>query len=921
MISARLFTFVVLLASVVAPSFSEPKKASYLYPESFIQKAVDNAGKYEWAKAIRDGITAKAKPWAEASDEELWGLMKFGPRITRSWMVWSDGICPACRKDVKMYDWKPDIWNRRYKLQCPHCEEWFPKNNYDSFLDSGLDEKGIFDPAKADRTLLVNEEHPDPNDPKHLFGVDDGEGYLEGDMRWRFIGYYIIDGQWRDLVVGGVEALSEAYWVTGDKQYAHKAAIILDRVGDLFPSFEFREQGLVYEYGPHEGAVTVWHDACEEVRRLAESYDRIFSGMEGDAELVQFLAAKAEKLGLENSKSDVGKIRSNIEAGIFQNTLDNPRRIKSNFPRTPISLATIEAVLGWPDRKERVQQQIEDILKESLKEDGMTGEKGLTGYSSIFPGSFAQFISRFDRAQPGLLKALIEKFPDLISTYRFHIDTWCGQEYYPTVGDAGSFNARYLPYMGVYFNASPSSSEPSMFEFLWSLYEATDDPQFVQALYSGNAYKSAGLPYDLFTDDPEGFQKKVDAVIAEVGTEIKLGDVLKDEWGLSILRSGEGDVRRATWMSHDSGGGHGHANGLNLGLFAKGFNLLPDFGYPPVGYGGWSSPKALWYKNTAGHCTVTIDGKNQKTGKGKTTLWAPGDGVSLVRAAMPEIAQASQYERTAAMIDIDEADSYTLDLFRVRGGSDHALFYSSFYSKTVPAGLTLDSTTEYGYETQTRGFQTDRDAAAGWSVDFQIEDRDNFRPGADPVKLRVTGASSGTDVSIGECWVDGSQYGGIEQWVPRLMVRRQAAEGGLDSVFVHVLEPYSGDAPQVKSVEILPPALRILDQSAMVRVELANGKTDLFLEPDPAMGKLVKSVSPKIQFEGSAAWARMTGEELDQAVLVNGTHFAVGDYEVKVKEGSGRVRLAFLEDTVNVTEGEVSAVVSVTRGGQRLVVE
>jgi len=59
----------------------------------------------------------------------------------------------------------------------------FPTNDFEAYYRSGLDEHGVFDPKRADRALLFNTQHPDPNDPLHRFGVDDGTGYAEGENR------------------------------------------------------------------------------------------------------------------------------------------------------------------------------------------------------------------------------------------------------------------------------------------------------------------------------------------------------------------------------------------------------------------------------------------------------------------------------------------------------------------------------------------------------------------------------------------------------------------------------------------------------------------------------------------------------------------------------------------------------------------
>ncbi len=102
-----------------------------------------------------------------------------------------------------MYEWIADALGQPWKMRCPHCRELFPKNDFLKFYRSGLNEQNVFDPKRADRFLLFNLEHPDPADPLHKFGVDDGEGYVEGGKRWRFIGAYLIYGQWKQAIVAG----------------------------------------------------------------------------------------------------------------------------------------------------------------------------------------------------------------------------------------------------------------------------------------------------------------------------------------------------------------------------------------------------------------------------------------------------------------------------------------------------------------------------------------------------------------------------------------------------------------------------------------------------------------------------------------------------------------------------------------------
>ncbi len=187
-----------------------PKERSTFFPESLRRRAHQNISRHAWAKETARRLVEAAEPWRQMSDDTLWSLM-FGPTITRAWHVWSSGHCPACKQPVPMYNWLIDPLKNAWKVQCPHCKMLFPTNDFEAYYHSGLDEHGVFDPKRADRSLLFHTQHPDPKDPLHRFGVDDGEGYVEGENRWRFIGAYLVYGQWKGLVLAGIQNLASAY--------------------------------------------------------------------------------------------------------------------------------------------------------------------------------------------------------------------------------------------------------------------------------------------------------------------------------------------------------------------------------------------------------------------------------------------------------------------------------------------------------------------------------------------------------------------------------------------------------------------------------------------------------------------------------------------------------------------------------------
>ena len=109
------------------------KTASTFFPAPLRQQLQQTIARYDWAKQTAQRVVQAAEFWRRMSDEELWGLM-FGPTITRSWHVWSNGYCPACRKPVPMYNWRIDAVRQPWKVQCPHCGELFPKNDFAAFL-------------------------------------------------------------------------------------------------------------------------------------------------------------------------------------------------------------------------------------------------------------------------------------------------------------------------------------------------------------------------------------------------------------------------------------------------------------------------------------------------------------------------------------------------------------------------------------------------------------------------------------------------------------------------------------------------------------------------------------------------------------------------------------------------------------------
>jgi hypothetical protein len=891
--NAVAFILAVSLMTHFAIAQELKKDKSALYPAAIADRVRQNVANDAWAAGVRDRVVEAAKYWRDLSDDDLWELV-FGPTLERSWMVWSNGYSPVTGKPVPMYNWVADAQHHPWKLQDPTSGECFPKNDFKAFYDSGLDTCGIFDPAKANRALLFNTEHPEASDPLHKFGVDDGTGYVnEKGEKWRFVAAYLIYGQWKQLIVSGVRICGAAHMLTGDPVYARKAGILLDRVADLYPDFDFKAQGILYEGPAVAGYVSTWHDTCEETRELIMGYDMVFEALRNDAELVAFLSRKAAEVGLENKKTTFADIQSNIEGRILRDALAHPEKIHSNYPRAEICKAVTTAILGEPEQA--FWDIVDPMIERSTAVDGVTGEKGLAGYSSFTISALGCFLSEFSKSDPAFLGKVIDRHPNLRQTFRFFIDTMCLQRYYPLSGDTGHYGAALDEYIGINFLLPGDNLlgwgnwtllSPSNYRFFWELYKVTDDTAYVQILYRANNYSVSNLPYDLYGGAPLDFQNAVSKVIKRDGTALRLPSVNKEGWHLAILRSGQGRNERALWLDYDSGGGHGHKDGMNIGLFAHGLDFMPEFGYPPVQFGGWTSPRAKWYTMTAAHNTVVIDGVNQEAGAGETTLWLDAQRVHAIRATGQKFANVERYERTVVLVDIDDEHFYVVDVFRVRGGHDHTKFQQSHYGEMTTMGLNLVPAGDYGHDTQMRSFKLDSSAKPGWRADWKCDDRQRLL--SEPATLGMTywDLTNGASAGAAEAWIVGAMFESMDElWIPRLIVRKQnQVDTPLESTFVSVSEPWK-DKAMVTGVTRT--GVRISDGSeggdseVALTITLANGLQDTLLIRDVERVDASKDVrAEKSAWSTDAQLALVRNDSKQQPVYIVGTkagHFSLED--------------------------------------------
>ncbi|MBQ6699002.1 MAG: Ig-like domain-containing protein, partial [Oscillospiraceae bacterium] len=270
--------------------FREPttKRGPTYFTEARREAARENIAKYSWAREIRDTSVRNSDKLLETY-EYLYDHIT-GEGIPRSNRVGAEGDpdyekCRYCgNNNVAEYGsrgggaYEVNIYKDKWKVQCPDCKRRFPSNDFGLLYERGLDEHGYYNNERArkvnaeavangEKDALHNDLFPElydatkesfNKDPMtgatvdgETWGVDDGLGYLPGrtysngiEERHGFIAFYTHE-LWGGVNVA-VRDLAESYIYTGEEKYGRAAAVLIDRIADVYPSFSYKQWDNMY---------------------------------------------------------------------------------------------------------------------------------------------------------------------------------------------------------------------------------------------------------------------------------------------------------------------------------------------------------------------------------------------------------------------------------------------------------------------------------------------------------------------------------------------------------------------------------------------------------------------------------------------------------------------------------------------------
>ncbi|WP_306061573.1 heparinase II/III domain-containing protein [Natronococcus wangiae] len=554
-------------ASADSDAFNAKSRLT-LWTEEMRENARRNVERYDWAATERDSAVGSADEYLEEHTlDDLWHMVTSqkiprggGTTHFRQLMGWSwtgVGIDRAL--------------DRPWKMRTATEEYVVPTNDFAAYRESGLDDRGMFDPALADDQYLVNEEHPEMGEG---WGVDDGTGWIDEDgdigdegQRMNFAAYYNHWYVWRP---GGilriVEALADAYLLTGDRKYSRAGTVLLDRIADVYPEM------TIYDYpdpeywnstgGRGTGKVigATWESNL--MRPIIQAYDAFFPGMDGDDELIAFLDAKTDEYpGLEG-KDSVEKIRKNIEDGILREVLpaaENSDIILESGGYSALAQSarvldepdgyTREAIewIFQPGKEKFVGDQWDEEpenwittggnilapLVDVVDRDGYNN-RGSPMYNRIRQTSFREAADHL-QGYDGFDGADLYQHPKFRQTLRQNTHLLLLDRYVPEIGNAHpNRNADYL---------STSSIEAG--------YQATGRDIFAQLWHFVNGYSTVGIRGSIFDADPEGVADEIRAVIDAEGP-LDLPSQNLAGYGFAALRDGTNYLNRSFGTIYDT---------------------------------------------------------------------------------------------------------------------------------------------------------------------------------------------------------------------------------------------------------------------------------------------------------------------------------------------------------------------------------
>lgn len=895
------------VAPQLAVVMQKPKTIGFLalIDREDLARGRKNIATRPWAMRYYEGVVKDADWWLSQSDEYLYSLIPVGnPRA----------ISPSFEKGCPLHGGARYTYTatleKPYRWKCKRGgEEWY--------------DGAVVKNPKTGADVIV---HDDGN------GWLAPEGFPNAGRRYYFTAayrYYLLgkllstpyEGDGGSKYQGGtpVLQLSLAYAMTGEAKYAHKAAVILNRLAEVYRFFDGSVEGPSQRQDGYIGQTFE--------RFLVENFilccDLIWDEVGRDVELQRFFAAKGSADYNGDGKVDGSDFTYNIQRNLLGYVYEYLHRLMPYFDGDFImyemtALSALTACLNSPDLAEEVLHS--DVgLRVMLTNEWFRDGKFIydsTGYNlgnAQTPLQIAEWMHGFhvssertilpqlDEGKPVRLEAPptkageTDRWEKPLDLYN-HPDYNMGMLFdfirnvdcdgrVPQIGDVGGARNSIL-------NTSPPYSKYDERGLLRLPGEREYYRQRLLAASHGDleSFREGRADYWLVfhAGPPEALRGSL--VTAPVPTSH-----IFDDGGIAILRAGnKADSRVHVPFTFSKGSyAHGHPDKLAINLFRYGWDFSADLGYPTT----WTDIKnGGWETNTASHCTVMVDERGQQGNAIGNLHYFASEPLFDVAEASAEAVypQCSLYRRTVALVrDEDGEPLYVADIFRVTGGQTRDYLFHSL-GKPENMSVTIDGA-EPTWNKQAKGSLAGEDVAPmskggyGFLWDVQRTNgegliRATWQPttGMPQFVLTMLGAPGREAI---RATAEGYGVRGSAPLEGHLIVRDRPVDATAQSTFITVLEA-TNQAPRVRKIEAVevsaegdnPPAPGELAAFVVV-TEGRDGKVrrDLIISNRSAQdwkGRSLKFGGKDVYFEGRFALLRELDGKLVTGMLAGGRKLA-----------------------------------------------
>ncbi|WP_276256402.1 heparinase II/III domain-containing protein [Halomontanus rarus] len=553
-----------------------------IYTEAMRANAQQNVDRYDWAASQRDAAVEGADELldryaGDADDPDLDALWSL---VTSQKIPRGGGL--AYERDILGGFSDPGtdrLWKIETTVDDPHGDGKLtvPTNDFAAYRESGLDDRGMFDPELADDQYLVNEEHPEMGEG---WGVDDGWGWIDEDddlgggagNRWNFVAYYNHWFIWRP---GGVrrilEALAEAYLLSGETTYAVAGLTILDRIADVYPEMSthpYRQPAFFNNHGGRQTGRIIgsgWEGNL--VRSLLPTYDAFFPALDDREvadEVTAFLDGKTDEYPDLSGKGSVAALRENVEENYIQEILTAAKNSdispdRGQRPAVAVSARvqddtrdggyTREALEWlfqpggerftgdqWDEEPENWNTTGGEVLKQvvdNCDRDGYWHESAQL-YNRIQMSSIRQ-VAETLKGYDAFDGADLYQHPKMQQALAINSDLVLLDTLAPQIGDTHAYSG------DLWLSASGISDG----------YEVTGSDEFAQLWHFVNGYSTAGIRGSIFDADPDDLGDEIQAVIDAEGP-LDLPSQNLAGYGFAALRDGENYLNRSFGTTYDT---------------------------------------------------------------------------------------------------------------------------------------------------------------------------------------------------------------------------------------------------------------------------------------------------------------------------------------------------------------------------------